>query len=85
MKAKNRRRPDGKGPYSAKSARIWWYRMQLGEVAVKCFESLEGAREWVLTPAMSLRGRVPWKVCVRKKGFRECVTALRRIDYNTAC
>jgi uncharacterized protein (DUF2384 family) len=85
MKAKKRRRPDGKGPYSAKSARIWWYRMQMGGVAVECFESLVGAKEWVRSPAMSLRGRVPWRVCVTRKGLKECVTAIRMIDANTAC
>jgi hypothetical protein len=36
-----------------------------------------GAKEWVKSPSQALQGRVPWKVCVSRKGLMECVTALR--------
>ena len=70
--------------FAPKANRLAWYRTQMIHVAEECLESKAAAQAWVRSPAFSLRGQVPWKVCVSKKGLQECVTALRRIDYNIA-
>jgi uncharacterized protein (DUF2384 family) len=54
------------------------------DVAEECLGTPKAAKAWVRSPAFALAGRVPWKLCVSRKGLQECVTALRRIDYNIA-
>ena len=70
--------------FGSKADRIKWYRVQMIHAAERCLESQAAAKAWVLSPAFALQGRVPWRVCVSRKGLQECVTALRRIDLNIA-
>jgi uncharacterized protein (DUF2384 family) len=67
-----------------KAARLPGYRNQMIDVAAECLGGSKAAAAWVRSPAFALQGRVPWRVCVSRKGLLECVTALRRIDYNIA-
>jgi hypothetical protein len=70
--------------FASKAGRIGWYRSRMIHVAEECLESKAAAKAWVKSPAFALQGRVPWRVCVSRKGLQECIVALKRIDFNIA-
>jgi uncharacterized protein (DUF2384 family) len=71
---------------ASRSSRISWYRTVMLDAAEDCLgASAEAALVWAKSPAFGLGGRVPWRVCMSRKGCEECVLLLRRIDRNISC
>jgi Protein of unknown function (DUF2384) len=52
--------------------------------ALETFESARGAVEWLTSFEISLKGRTPLEVAKTKKGAKEVITLLKRIDYGIA-
>ena len=57
---------------------------RLFSMARQVFEDPVGAREWLKSPEIALRGRSPLDVSTTEAGAREVETLLRRIDYGIA-
>jgi hypothetical protein len=57
---------------------------RIAEAALETFESGRGALNWLTSPEISLRGRVPIEVARTKKGAKEVLVLLKRIDYGIA-
>ena len=55
-------------------ARLW-------SMSLETFEDEEGARAWLKSPAMGLKGQVPLDVAKTETGAREVEALLQRIDY----
>ncbi len=55
-------------------ARLW-------SLALDVFENEDGARSWLKTAAVGLRGRVPLQVAKTETGAHEVEVLLQRVDY----
>ena len=54
---------------------------RLWGLALQVFENPAGAREWLKSEEIGLKGRVPLEVATTEAGAREVETALKRIDF----
>jgi uncharacterized protein (DUF2384 family) len=49
--------------------------------ALDCFESVDGAADWLVCPAFGLKGKIPVQVARTTKGKKDVLTLLARIDF----
>lgn len=71
---RQKRFPLAESDHIMRFARLW-------SLALEVFEDEEGARSWLKTPALGLRGRTPLEVAKSEAGAREVEALLQRIDY----
>jgi antitoxin Xre/MbcA/ParS-like protein len=57
---------------------------RIAEAALETFESARGALNWLTSPEISLKGRTPLDVARTKRGTKEVITLLKRIDRGIA-